>query len=66
MKKLFFSVLNNPTLNANFKLQHLKAAFFLIMNMEILIILKMPFLVFSPILDPLLILVSVNYFGILI
>ena len=33
------------------------------MNMNILIILKMPFLIRSTILDLMLVLVSVNYFG---
>ena len=35
------------------------------MNIKILIILKIPFLVLSTILDFMLVLVSVNYFGIL-
>ena len=35
------------------------------MIMKILIILKMPFLVLATILDLMLVLVSVNYFGIL-
>ena len=55
-----FFLLDNPTLNANFE-----SSFDFNMNMKILIILKMPFLVLSTILDLMLVLVSVNYFGIL-
>ena len=57
-EKLLFFLLNNPTLNANFE-----SSFDFNTNMRILIILKMPFLIRSTILDLMLVLVSVSYFG---
>ena len=64
-REILFSLLDNPTLNAYLKLQHLKGSFSFSMNMKFLIILKMPVLVLSTILDLMLVLVSLNTFGIL-
>ena len=64
-KKLLFSLLDNLTLNTNFKWQAclLENSFDFNMNMKILINLKMPFLILSASLDLMLVLVLVNFFG---
>ena len=62
---VIFSLLDNPTLNANYKWQAclLESSFDFDMHMKILIILKVPFLILRIILDLLLVLALVNYFG---
>ena len=62
---VIFSLLDNPTLNANYKWQSclLESSFDFDMHMKILIILKVPFLILRIILDLMLVLALVNYFG---
>ena len=62
---VIFSLLDNPTLNANYKWQAclLESSFDFDMHMKILIILKVPFLILRIILDLMLVLALVNYFG---